>query len=145
MQDRWPTARVLKKQFPDLVFENENLKVWHKVDDTFKTPRAVVAVAITTTTTYVGAREYALASLVVRLLHDSIQEELYLADVAGLQSSISLLNHKIEIKLSGFDEKIATLLGTILDRMMGTRSLCLRPMRRVCGRPHTPLVAGTRQ
>lgn len=74
---------------PLLIADAPGLQVWHKVDTTFETPKAVAYLAITSTAAYASARAAAATHLTLKLLEDALCETAYLADVAGLAYDVS--------------------------------------------------------
>lgn len=61
-----------------------------------------------------SAQAWVETALVIRLLTDNLTERLYDAEVAGLHLSVSRSEDAVRIALSGYSEKISTILGTLL-------------------------------
>ena len=68
---------------PRVVVEEAGLRVWHKQDHTFHTPRANVFLALTVLPANDTPRTAALTHLALKLVEDELNETSYLADVAG--------------------------------------------------------------
>ena len=86
---------VLLCQPPSLLLDEPGLRLWHKLDVSFRVPKASLHAHFTPAAPFSdppvslgggggGARGSAAAHLCSRLLDDALCEEAYLADVAGL-------------------------------------------------------------
>ena len=73
---------------PEIVAEEAGVRIWHKLDSTFNVPRSNAFFRVSLPNAYSSPRAAALTHLVVKLLEDSLCEEAYLADVAGLHYNI---------------------------------------------------------
>ncbi|KAL3700566.1 hypothetical protein R1sor_018588 [Riccia sorocarpa] len=100
---------------PKILVDTPLLKVWYKLDQTFKAPRANTYFSITCPAAAESVKASVLTEIFVKLLEDALNETIYLANVAKLESSISLSGDKIELKLFGFNEKLAVLARKIAE------------------------------
>lgn len=75
---------------PDLLCNDAGLRVWHKLDHHFQTPKAAAYFSLTSTAMYESPRAAAVTHLLVKVLEDTLCETAYLADVAGLSYDVSL-------------------------------------------------------
>lgn len=75
-------------QIPAAVVDSHGLRLWHKLDEAFRVPRACTNFALAVPGSYATPRAAAVSSLALRLLHDALNETTYLADVAGLQYDV---------------------------------------------------------
>jgi secreted Zn-dependent insulinase-like peptidase len=73
---------------PLLIADAPGIQVWHKLDSTFRVPKAVAYLTITTKAAYQSATAAAATHLTLRLLEDALCETAYLADVAGLSYDV---------------------------------------------------------
>ncbi|XP_024542665.1 nardilysin-like isoform X1 [Selaginella moellendorffii] len=92
---------------PVVIAEDSSVKVWHKLDRTFQTPRANVFMKLSCRMD--GLRSEVLTSLYTLLLKDALNETIYMATVAGLSSSVVANIHNIEFKVHGYNEKLGVL------------------------------------
>ncbi|XP_020689577.1 nardilysin-like isoform X1 [Dendrobium catenatum] len=100
--------------YPKCIIDNPLMKLWHKIDLTFNVPRANAYFLITVKDGYSSLRTCVLTELFVSLLKDELNEIIYQAGVAKLDTSLSIIGHKLELRLYGFNDKLSTLLSKIL-------------------------------
>ncbi|KAL5720801.1 nardilysin [Ranunculus cassubicifolius] len=90
------------------------IKLWYKLDDTFRVPRANTYFLIAIKGGFDNVKNCVLTELFVTLLKDELNEILYQADIAKLSTSLSIIGDKLELKLYGFNDKLSVLLSKIL-------------------------------
>ncbi|KAL0922941.1 hypothetical protein M5K25_006972 [Dendrobium thyrsiflorum] len=100
--------------YPKCIIDNPLMKLWHKIDLTFNVPRANAYFLITVKDGYSSLRTCVLTELFVSLLKDELNEIIYQAGVAKLDTSLKIIGDKLELKLFGFNDKLSTLLSKIL-------------------------------
>lgn len=100
--------------YPKCIIDNPLIKLWYKIDLTFNVPRANAYFLITVKDGYSSLRTCVLTELFVSLLKDELNEITYQAGVAKLDTSLTIIGDKLELKLSGFNDKLSTLLSKIL-------------------------------
>lgn len=93
------------------------MRVWHKVSTRFNTPRASLLVSIYAPFFTASLRAAVLGEIFVKLLHDSLNETLYMASVADIEASIVFAGDRIEISVAGFSHKIFSILEVIISSM----------------------------
>jgi len=71
-----------------LVADRPGLRLWHKLDTTFRMPRASAHFLLASPATYDSAAAAAATHMTVALLEDVLCEDSYLAEVAGLSYSV---------------------------------------------------------
>ncbi|KAH6828296.1 Insulinase family protein [Perilla frutescens var. hirtella] len=99
---------------PRCILDEPYMKLWYKLDKTFKLPRANTYFRITLKGGYSNMRNALLTELFILLLKDELNEIIYQASVAKLESSVSLYGDKLELKLYGFNDKLSVLLSKVL-------------------------------
>ncbi|CAN7036246.1 unnamed protein product [Brassica rapa subsp. trilocularis] len=105
----------LKSQSPPKCIIDEPLmKFWYKLDETFKVPRANTYFRINLKGAYGSVKNSLLTELFINLLKDELNEIIYQASIAKLDTSLSMYGDKLELKVFGFNEKIPALLSKIL-------------------------------
>eukprot|EP00898_Chlorokybus_atmophyticus_P001398 jgi/Chlat1/2259/Chrsp17S08725 len=113
---------------PTLLFENSLTKLWYKRDVTFKTPRAGAYIGITSLAAYDSVETAVATEIFLKLLEDELTETSYqacdedflrmlLAHVAELYSIVTPVSHRIEIKISGFNDKLPLLTERIFQQV----------------------------
>ncbi|KAK1270924.1 Zinc-metallopeptidase, peroxisomal [Acorus gramineus] len=101
-------------EYPKCIVDQPLIKVWYKHDRTFKVPRANTYFLIAVKEGYTSTRNFVLTELFVNLLKDELNEILYQAGVAKLETALTIVGDKLELKLYGFNDKLSTLLCKIL-------------------------------
>ncbi|XP_041993159.1 nardilysin-like [Salvia splendens] len=99
---------------PRCILDEPYMKLWYKADQTFKLPRANTYFRITLKGGCSNMRNALLTELFILLLKDELNEIIYQASVAKLESSVSLYGDKLELKLYGFNDKLSVLLSKVL-------------------------------
>ncbi|KAL6559607.1 hypothetical protein OROGR_004724 [Orobanche gracilis] len=108
------SGRVEDASSPRCILDEPLMKLWYKIDTTFKLPRANTYFRMTLNGGVSNIRNALLAELFILLLKDELNEITYQASVAKLGSSVSLYGDKLELKLYGFNDKLSILLSRIL-------------------------------
>ncbi|KAF5744448.1 nardilysin-like isoform X1 [Tripterygium wilfordii] len=100
---------------PRCILDEPLMKLWYKLDRTFKHPRANTYFRINLRSAYDNLKSCLLAELFVKLLKDELNETIYQASVAKLETSLSIFSDKLEIKVYGFNDKLPVLLSKVLE------------------------------
>ncbi|KAK8921222.1 Zinc-metallopeptidase, peroxisomal [Platanthera zijinensis] len=101
--------------YPKCIIDNPLIKLWYKIDLTFNVPRANAYFLITVKDGYNNLRNCLLTELFVNLLKDELNEIIYQAGVAKLETSLAIIGDKLELKIFGFNDKLSNLLSNILS------------------------------
>ncbi|XP_021909698.1 nardilysin-like, partial [Carica papaya] len=99
---------------PRCIIDEPLIKFWYKLDNTFKVPRANAYFRINLKGGCGDAKSSLLTELFVDLLKDDLNETIYQASMAKLETSVSVVNDKLELKVYGFNDKLPTLLSKLL-------------------------------
>ncbi|MQL76025.1 hypothetical protein Taro_008407 [Colocasia esculenta] len=99
---------------PKCIIDQPFLKLWYKLDSTFNVPRANTYFLISVNGAYSNVVNCILTELFVNLLKDELNEILYQASVAKLETSLTIVGDKLELKLYGFNDRLSVLLLKIL-------------------------------
>ncbi|XP_056847998.1 nardilysin-like isoform X2 [Raphanus sativus] len=99
---------------PKCIIDEPLMKFWYKLDETFKVPRANTYFRINLKGAYGSVKNCLLTELFINLLKDELNEIIYQASIAKLETSLSMYGDKLELKVYGFNEKIPALLVKIL-------------------------------
>ncbi|CAB4256161.1 similar to Saccharomyces cerevisiae YLR389C STE23 Metalloprotease involved, with homolog Axl1p, in N-terminal processing of pro-a-factor to the mature form [Maudiozyma barnettii] len=100
---------------PYLLQDNENGKLWYKKDDRFWQPRGYIYISLKLPHTHASILTSMLSTLYVQLVNDSLKDLEYDAACANLRVSFVKISQGLDITLTGFNEKLATLLTRFLD------------------------------
>ncbi|KAK9820983.1 hypothetical protein WJX81_000873 [Elliptochloris bilobata] len=103
---------------PALLADRPGLRLWHKLDTTFRLPRASVHFLLASPATYDSAHAAAATHAAVALLEDVLCETAYLAEVAGLSYEVWPEGRTgVEVRVEGFSHKLGLLTRTIFERL----------------------------
>lgn len=75
---------------PEMICDEPGLRLWHKLDRQFQTPKAAAYFCLTSAAMYESPAAAAATHLLMKLLEDALCETAYLADVAGLSYDVSV-------------------------------------------------------
>ena len=73
---------------PTLLLDGPGLRVWHKLDASFRQPRTASYLRLFSAAGYASPRSAALSHLTIKLLEDALCQNAYMAEVAGLHYGI---------------------------------------------------------
>ncbi|KAJ9094236.1 hypothetical protein QFC21_006062 [Naganishia friedmannii] len=104
-------------QKPDLLKDTSLARLWHKKDDRFWVPRANVFLALQSPLLDITPRQSTLARMYCDLFRDSITEEVYDAELAGLQYSLEYAGDSITVGSVGYNDKLPRLTEKMLGMM----------------------------
>ncbi|XP_019418987.1 PREDICTED: nardilysin-like [Lupinus angustifolius] len=100
---------------PRCIIDEALIKFWYMLDSTFKVPRANTYFRINLKGGYDNAKSCVLSELFIHLLKDQLNEIIYQASIAKLETSVSYVGDKLELKVYGFNEKLPVLLSKVLS------------------------------
>eukprot|EP00753_Platysulcus_tardus_P011170 PLAT3273.2.p1 GENE.PLAT3273.2~~PLAT3273.2.p1 ORF type:complete len:1071 (+),score=571.77 PLAT3273.2:76-3288(+) len=100
---------------PQLLLDDAGLRVWYKLDDMFSEPKASVAFLLRTRLVRKTKLQRSLASLLVRVMEDSLQQTAYPALSAGLSWSLAVVDAGLELRMSGYNDRMPVLLELVLN------------------------------
>ncbi|XP_073396481.1 nardilysin-like isoform X2 [Physcomitrium patens] len=107
---------------PSCLLDSAALKVWHRCNPILNTPRVNACFSIMFWPPTKKIIDAVLAELYLIRLSNQLNETLYLADVAKLETSLSLSGYRIELKIFGFSEKLPVLAQKIASQMQNLAS-----------------------
>ncbi|GLT80672.1 hypothetical protein SLA2020_520990 [Shorea laevis] len=102
------------QSYPVCIIDEPLMKLWYKLDSTFKLPRANTYFRINLKGGYNNVKSCLLTELFAHLLKDELNEIVYQASVAKLETSVSIFGDKLELKVYGFNDKLPALLSKVL-------------------------------
>ncbi|KAJ7964315.1 Insulin-degrading enzyme [Quillaja saponaria] len=99
---------------PVCILDEPLMRFWYKLDNTFKVPRANTYFRINLKGGYDSMKSCVLSELFIHLLKDELNEIIYQASVAKLETSVSFVGDKLELRVYGFNDKLPVLLSKVL-------------------------------
>nr|XP_043635992.1 nardilysin-like [Erigeron canadensis] len=100
---------------PKCILDDSLMKIWHKLDTTFRFPRANTYFRVALNGAYRGLKNILLTSLFRDLLKDKLNDIIYEASLASLGTCISLYWDNLHIMIYGYNDKLPVLLSKILE------------------------------
>lgn len=110
-QGKKPTPR------PQLVLDNESIRVWHKLDDRFGLPKANVFFVLRNPLINATPLTSIKTRMLIELISDSLVEYSYDASLAGLSYMLDSQDQSLALSLSGYNDKIPVLARSILEKL----------------------------
>lgn len=75
--------KAYKKEYPTLLQETSNLRMWHKLDRYWRVPKSFIRLSIVSPTTYKTPRTMTLSRIYQRVVNDDLNSFVYDASLAG--------------------------------------------------------------
>ncbi|WNC69575.1 insulinase family protein [Thalassotalea nanhaiensis] len=100
---------------PALIKDKPGLKVWFKQDSSFFVPKGQIFIGIDSTVAVESKAHIAMTRLFVELFSDSVLEQNYHAELAGIHYHLYPHQGGMTLQLSGINEKQPLLLANLLD------------------------------
>lgn len=114
--DQKPREEV-KSEHPRLISESGWNRVWFKQDDEYIMPKQETKLALTTPIVAQNPRMSLLSSLWLWCLSDTLAEETYNADLAGLKCQLESSPFGVQMRVYGYDEKQTLFAKHLTNRM----------------------------
>lgn len=108
-------------RLPQLIYENNSVRMWHLHDRKFKRPIADLRIRVECDGMNGSALNQACMELFCTLCADALTETCYLASVCELGSSIRPTDTGFSIRVHGFDQNLLTLAKEVLRVVMSFR------------------------
>ncbi|MGR5220171.1 insulinase family protein [Vibrio parahaemolyticus] len=105
-----------KDDHPQLIEDLDGFRLWHLQDNQFKVPKGVVFIAIDSPHSVNSPKSIVKTRLCVEMFLDSLSEETYQAEVAGLGYDMYAHQGGVTLSITGFSKKQPELLAMILKR-----------------------------
>ncbi|MCB1112628.1 MAG: insulinase family protein [Chlamydiia bacterium] len=103
---------------PSLILNNDHGAVYFAEDKEFHVPKISWTFTVKTPAVNDGdARSQVLTDLYIRAFKDHLENESYLAKLAGLKYTIEKTNYGIAITINGYSDKAPLFLNTLLDAL----------------------------
>ena len=101
---------------PQIIEESPGFRLWHMQDQTFPVPKGVLYIAIDSPHAVASARNIVMTRLCVEMFLDSLAEETYQAEIAGMGYNLYAHQGGVTLSISGFSEKQPQLLSMIISK-----------------------------
>ncbi|WP_082897253.1 insulinase family protein [Thalassotalea crassostreae] len=104
-----------EKTTPKLIKQKPGLKIWFKQDSSFFVPKGQIFIGIDSTVSVQSKANIAMTRLFVELFSDSVLEQNYHAELAGIHYHLYPHQGGMTLQLSGINEKQPLLLESLLQ------------------------------
>ncbi|CAN0499175.1 unnamed protein product, partial [Ectocarpus sp. 12 AP-2014] len=103
---------------PSLIRDDDSCRVWHKTDALFRKPKLNIRIRLVNPVLYDSPESLVFANLLVDLLKEDLNEELYMASEAGLGLNLYLTKEALCLSLGGYSHKMKVLLERVVHRLV---------------------------
>ncbi|MGL1957527.1 MAG: insulinase family protein [Colwellia sp.] len=110
-----------KKSTPEIIEKSTGLAVWYKQDTTFKVPKGYLYLDIDSPFAIANIKNIAMTRLFVDLYTDTVVEEHYDAELAGIHYHLYAHQGGVTLQLSGISENQSLLLTKLLTSLKNHR------------------------
>lgn len=104
-------------RLPEKIIEKNGLIAWYKQDNTFKVPKGYLYIGIDSPFVVASVANIAMTRLFVDLYTDTVIEENYEAELAGIHYHLYAHQGGVTMQLSGYSENQHLLLSKLLRRL----------------------------
>ncbi len=102
---------------PEIILRREGVTLWHQQDSDFSTPKANFFFTILSEQSNSTPRNSVMTALYTRMVQDQLNETLYDASMAGLNTRIYPHMRGISVRISGYNDKQALLLKDVVGTL----------------------------
>jgi len=110
-------ATEIKANIPEKIINKNGLAAWFKQDRTFKVPKGYLYIGIDSPFVVDSVANIAMTRLFVDLYTDTVIEENYDAELAGIHYHLYAHQGGVTVQLSGYSENQHLLLAKLLRRL----------------------------
>lgn len=105
------------QQKPELALHQGGHTLWHKQDDIFKLPKSDFFFSVISGQANRTAENAVMTALFTKLVSDQLNETLYDASLAGLDTLIYPHMRGLSVRISGYDDKQQQLLSQVMTSL----------------------------
>lgn len=102
---------------PKLLVDTASLRMWHKMDRTFRVPKSSIRLQLNTPNIYRSPRSITLNRLFGKILSEDLNSYVYDATCSGINYRVTCVPSAYAISVSGFSEKLPHLLDVVTARV----------------------------
>lgn len=103
---------------PVMIKDNGMTRLWFRQDDKFLLPKTFTTFQVTSPLVYIDPVHANLATLLVQLFQDSLNEYTYAADIAGLKYNLNTTAYGITLSVKGYSDKVDVLLRKVVEKLV---------------------------
>lgn len=109
------------KTTPELIHESNGINIWFKQDNTFEVPKGYIYISIDSPFSIASTENIAMLRLFTDMYSDSVLEENYNAELAGIHYHLYSHQGGITLQVSGLSEKQPQLLSALLKQLTDSK------------------------
>lgn len=117
-----PQKELVKEEevkiLPEILVDEPNLRMWHKMDRYWRVPKTFVRLSILSSHAYSSPRAITYNRIFQRVLNDDLNSFVYDAAMAGCSYKVTCIPSGYRISVRGFSEKVPFLLDTLATRIL---------------------------
>lgn len=102
---------------PQLLIQNEGLRLWHHQDSTFLVPKATINVRLLSTVVVESPRNFVLSEIFSRVVTEAMNTYSYFAEIAGLSYSIHGDKSGLIMNFRGYNDKLPQFAIRMIDEL----------------------------
>ncbi|EJC99225.1 uncharacterized protein FOMMEDRAFT_160811 [Fomitiporia mediterranea MF3/22] len=102
---------------PALIERTSLMEVWHKKDDRFWVPKAILQISARTPTATATPRALILTQMFIDLVKDALNEDVYCARVADFKYSLKSTIRGFGIEIEGYNDKLHVLSKAVVAKI----------------------------
>eukprot|EP00584_Thalassiosira_punctigera_P019071 CAMPEP_0172574708 /NCGR_PEP_ID=MMETSP1067-20121228/136839_1 /TAXON_ID=265564 ORGANISM="Thalassiosira punctigera, Strain Tpunct2005C2" /NCGR_SAMPLE_ID=MMETSP1067 /ASSEMBLY_ACC=CAM_ASM_000444 /LENGTH=1227 /DNA_ID=CAMNT_0013367341 /DNA_START=363 /DNA_END=4046 /DNA_ORIENTATION=- len=106
-----------RKEHPKLLVDTPKLRMWHKMDRTFRVPKTSIRLQLSSPNIYRSPRSITLNRIFSNVLSDDLNSYVYDASVAGCNYHVSCTPSAYRLSVGGYSEKLPHLLDVVTSRI----------------------------
>ncbi|XP_018377581.1 PREDICTED: insulin-degrading enzyme-like [Trachymyrmex cornetzi] len=106
------------EKFPIILGDTPFVRLWYKQDNEFPVPLASMNFLFSSPFVFVDPVCFNYSYIFIKLFYDSLNEYMYVANLAGLRCEFNVCYFGITLFIDGYDNKQHVMLEKILDRMI---------------------------
>lgn len=104
---------------PMVIEQSDGLTIWYKQDTIFKVPKGYIYISIDAPNSIKSTESIAMTRLLVDMYSDTLIEENYDAELAGIHYHLYAHQGGVTLQLSGISEKQGDLLVKLIESLKG--------------------------
>ena len=104
---------------PKIIEQLDGLTIWYKQDTIFKVPKGYIYISIDAPNSIKSTENIAMTRLLVDMYSDTLIEENYDAELAGIHYHLYAHQGGVTLQLSGISEKQGDLLTKLIESLKG--------------------------
>ncbi|KAI1280650.1 Nardilysin [Halotydeus destructor] len=102
-------------EYPEAILNGDHYRLWFKKDDQFKIPKGCINLVLLSNLQKESAKYAACLDLFIEILSINISEEVYPADLAGLEYSIYVSDIGLILTTEGFSDVLPNLVELLVE------------------------------